>query len=91
MPRDVRKLLAKHSKLTHSKMKKVVSHKQREADGWFQNTLMIEDCNTPFRYKRRKRYRDLKSARVDLTYYPATETVAGIELDVMNVVRIRRS
>ena len=91
MPKDVQKLLAKHKQLTHSEMKKVVSHKQREADGWFQNTLMIENCNTPFRYKRRKRYRDLHNARVDLTYYPATETVAGIELDVMNVVRIKRS
>jgi len=91
MPKDVKKLLARHSQLTHSKMKKVLSHKQRNADDWFQNTLMIEDCSTPFRYKRRKRYRDLENARVDLTYYPTTESVAGIEMDVMKVVRIKRS
>ncbi|MFK7886711.1 MAG: hypothetical protein AB8G16_07565 [Gammaproteobacteria bacterium] len=91
MPKHIDKLLAKHRELTHSEMKKVVSHAQRETDGWFLNTLMIEDCDTPFRYKRRKRYQDLKNARVDLTYYPTTHTVAGIEMDAFNVVRIRRS
>lgn len=91
MNKQIDKLLARHSELTHSEMKKVVSHTQRESDGWFLNTLMIEDCETAFRYKRRKRYRDLKNARVDLTYYPSTHTVAGIEIDVFAVVRIRRS
>jgi hypothetical protein len=91
MSKDLKKMLAKHSELTHSDMKKVISHRQREAAGWIQNTLMIEDCATPFRYKRRKRYRNLDNARVNLTYYPAIEVVAGIEMDVMNVVRIKRS
>ena len=91
MEKEVKKLLARHADLTHSNMKKVVSHQQREAGGWFVNTIMIEDCDTPFRYKRRKRYRDLTGARVELTYYPTTETVAGIEMEVMNVVRLKRS
>lgn len=91
MAKEVDKLLARHEQLTHSETKKVISHQQREVDGWFQNTLMIEGCDTPFRYKRRKRYRDLRNARVNLTYYPAIETIAGIEMDVMNVVRIKRS
>ena len=91
MHKDVQKMLGEHAELTHSEMKKVISHAQRDADGWIQNTLMLEDCDVPFRYKRSKRYRDLENARVDLTYYPATETVGGIEMDVMNVVRIRRS
>lgn len=91
MHKDLQKLLGRHQELTHSQMKKVLSHAQREVGEWYVNTIMIEDCATPFRYKRRKRYRDLTHARVDLTYYPATQTVAGIEMDVMNVVRIRRS
>lgn len=91
MQKDVRKMLDKHRELTHSEMKKVVSHVQRADGDWYQNTLMIEGCETPFRYKRRKRYHELKGARVDMTYYPATEHIAGIEMDVMNVVRIRRS
>ena len=90
-PKPVAKLLDRHRELTHSQNKKVVSHAQREDGEWSINTLMIEGCDEPFRYKRKKRYRDLKGARVDLTYYPATETVAGLNIDVMNVVRIRRS
>ena len=90
-PKPVAKLLDRHRELTHSQNKKVVSHAQREDGEWSINTLMIEGCDEPFRYKRKKRYRDLKGARVDLTYYPATETVAGLTIDVMNVVRIRRS
>lgn len=84
-------MLAKHQELTHSEMKKVVSHVQRADGEWFQNTLLIADCDTPFRYKRRKRYRDLRGARVNLTYYPGSEKIAGIEMEVMRVVRLRRS
>lgn len=91
MPKEVKKLLAKHRELTHSEFKTVISHQQRKADDWIVNTLMIEGCDTPFRYKRQKRYRDLTGARVDLTYYPTTEAVVGMEIDVMNVVRIKRS
>ncbi|MEM9384293.1 MAG: hypothetical protein AAGA68_04485 [Pseudomonadota bacterium] len=90
-PKTVSKLLEQHQQLVHSQHKKVLSHTQRQEGEWLINTLMIEDCATPFRYKRKKRYRDLKGARVDLTYYPAKLEVAGISMDVMNVVRIRRS
>lgn len=91
MQKDIKHLLEQHRELTHSEMKKVVSHVQRADGEWLLNTVMIEDCSIPFRYRRRKRYRDLKGARVDITYYPAVETVAGMEFEVMKVVRIRRS
>jgi len=32
-----------------------------------------------------------KGARVNLTFYPESESIAGIVFEVMNVVRIRRS
>lgn len=89
MKSDVDKLLKKHDKLTHSDMQKVTSHVQRLAGGWIINTIMIEGCSAPFKFKRKDKYRDLKGARVNLTYYPEVETVSGFPLDVMNVVRIR--
>lgn len=83
------KLLKKHEELTHSDMMKVTSHVQREQGDWVLNTLMIEDCDVPFKYKRRKPYKNLKGQRINLTYYPTTETVAGMEFEMMNVVRIK--
>ena len=83
------KLLKKHEKLTHSDMMKVTSHVQRNQDDWIINTLMIEGCDAPFRYKRRKPYKNLQGQRINLTYYPMTETVAGMEFEIMNVVRIK--
>jgi hypothetical protein len=83
------KLLKKHEKLTHSDMLKVTSHVQRNEGDWIINTLMIEGCDAPFKYKRRKPYKNLKGQRINLTYYPVTETVAGIEFEMMNVVRIK--
>jgi len=50
---------------------------------------MIEDCDVPFKYKRKKHYKSLKGQRVNLTYYPAKESVAGMELEIMKVVRIK--
>ena len=85
------KLLKKHEQLTHSDMMKVVSHVQREKDGWLINTLMIEGCEAPFRYKRKKKYKNLKGQRVNLTYYPSTENIAGMDMEVMNVIRIKIS
>jgi len=87
----VDKLLNAHHKLVHSEAVKVVSHVQRETSDWVLNTLMIEGCDVPFKYKRKKRYKDTRGQRVNLTYYPATETVAGIEMEVMKVIRIKRS
>jgi hypothetical protein len=89
MKSDVDKLLKKHKGLTHSDMQKVTSHVQRRTGDWITNTLMIEGCSAPFKFRRKDRYRDLKGARVNLTYYPDIETVSGFELEVMNVVRVR--
>jgi hypothetical protein len=62
---------------------------QREADEWIINTLMVEGCEVPFKYKRKKKYKNISGQRVNLTYYPDTESVAGIEMEVMTVVRIK--
>lgn len=85
------KLIKKHQQLTHSEMMKVTSHVQRNDGDWVLNTLMLEGCEVPFKYKRSKLYKNLKGQRVNLTYYPETDTVAGMEFDVMNVVRIKIS
>jgi hypothetical protein len=50
---------------------------------------MIEGYDVPFKYKRTKHYRDLKGQRVNLTYYPETEVVAGMEFEIMKVVRVK--
>jgi hypothetical protein len=88
---DPERLLDKHSELVHSEMQRVVSHVQRQAGKWILNTLMLEGYDVPFQYKRKKMYRSLKGARVNLTYYADVNTVAGIRVEVMRVVRILRS
>jgi hypothetical protein len=52
---------------------------------------MVEAYDVPFEYKRRKQYRNFQEQRDIMTYYPATENVAGIEFEVMYVVRIKVS
>lgn len=89
MKTDGKKLVAKHQELVHSENRKVVSHVQRAVGDWLQNTILIEGVDVPFKYKRKKRYKDIAGRRVNLTYYPATESVAGIDMEVMRVVRIR--
>jgi hypothetical protein len=89
MQTDPEKLLQRHPQLVHSDMLKVTSHVQRTEDDWIVNTLMVEGCTAPFRFKRKQAYRKLKGQRVNLTYYPDSETVGGMEFEVMNVVRIR--
>lgn len=89
MASDVKALLKKNQQLTHSECVKVVSHKQREKDGWFLNTVMIENCDTPFKFKRQQPYKALNGARVNITYYPETENVAGLDFEIMKVVRIK--
>jgi hypothetical protein len=91
MKSQVDKLLKKNPQLIHSDMMKVTSHVQRQSDGWFINTIMIENCEVPFKYKRKKRYKNLTGATVNLTYYPQAELIAGIEFETMKVVRIRIS
>lgn len=91
MKSEVDKLLGLHERLVHSERRRVVSHVQRETQDWIINTIMLDDYSVPFRFKRKRPYRNLKGAYVNLTYYPTMETVAGIEMEVMNVVRIRIS
>ena len=83
------KLLKKHQELTHTDMAKVVSHVQREKGDWILNTIMIEGCDAPFRYKRKKQYRNLNGQRVNLTYYHSSESIAGMDFEFMKVVRIK--
>ncbi|VAW67246.1 hypothetical protein MNBD_GAMMA08-3129 [hydrothermal vent metagenome] len=86
---NVKKLLKNHEKLNQSDMMKVQSHVQRDSAQWIINTLMIEGCDVPFKYKRKKQYKNLTGQRVNLTYYPETESVAGMEMEMMKVVRIK--
>lgn len=90
MQSDPKKLIEKNAKLIHSDLVKVVSHTQRDQDEWVLHTIMIEGCDVPFRFKRKQNYQSLKGARVNITYYPEQEDVAGISFDVMKVVRIKR-
>ena len=90
MQSDPKKLIEKHSSLTHSELMKVRSHVQRPQGDWILHTVMVEGCNVPFKFKRKGQYQSLKGARVNMTYYPTEETVAGIDLEIMKVVRIKR-
>jgi len=89
MKSPAQKLTSEHPELTHTEEIKVISHVQREADDWIINTLMLEDVNVPFKYKRKKLYKNLQGQRVNITYYPHTETVAGFDIEIMNIVRIK--
>ena len=86
---DPDKLLKKHPKLIQTDHARVTSHVQREDGEWLLNTIMIEGVEIPFRYKRKVKYKNLTGSRVNLTYYPESFTVAGIEMEAMKVVRIK--
>lgn len=85
------KMLEKHENLVHSENLKVVSHVQRQEGEWFINTVMVDGVDVPFRYKRKKKYKDMTGARINLTYYPDKVNVGGIEMEMMTVVRVRVS
>lgn len=91
MKSDPDKLLKKHGQLNHLESVTVASHVQRESGDWIVNTLMLEGHDVPFRYNRKKRYRSLQGTPVNLTYYAQTERVAGMDFEMMKVVRLRRS
>ncbi len=91
MKSDVDKLLEKNRQLNQLDMARVVSHVQREKDGWVLNTVMLDGYDVPFRYSRKKLYRSLQGARVNLTYYPQLEQVGGLDVEIMKVVRIRQA
>ena len=89
--KSTKRLLAENEELVHSTNQKVTSHVQREDGDWILNTVLIDNCETPFKYKRRKKYRSLKGAHVDLLYYPSSEFVAGMEFEYMQVIKINLS
>ena len=93
MKSPVKKLLETHKELIHMEMQKVASHVQRnEKDSeWIINTITLDGYDVPFRFKRKTEYRNLKGARVNLTYYRTVENVGGFDMEVMNVVRIKKS
>ena len=91
MKSDVDKLLKKNAPLNQLDAVKVVSHVQRDSGEWVKNTLMLDGYDVPFKYNRKKKYKSLEGAPVNLTYYPQTEVVAGMEFESMKVVRIRKS
>lgn len=86
---DPNKLLKKHRQLIHSTHQKVVSHTQRDEGSWVLHTLMIEGVDAPFQFKRPVQLKSLIGNRVNLTYYIEFKTVAGLSIQVMNVVRIK--
>lgn len=91
MATESEKLVQKHPELTLSKDKKVLSHVQRIDGEWVQNTLMIEGSDVPFKYKRKKKYKSLKGALVNLSYYAETKTIGSLEFETMKVVSVKRS
>ncbi|GGF68578.1 hypothetical protein [Alteromonas lipolytica] len=88
---SVDKLLKRHEALTHSENLRVVSHVQRQDGDWVRHTIMIENIDAPFVFKRTQAYQSLVGARVNMTYYRTVESVAGMEFEQMKVVRIKRS
>ena len=89
MRSDANKLLKKHNKLIHSDMLKVTSHVQRRDNEWIVNTVMVEGYDVAFKFKRKKEYRNITGTRVNMTYYPDIQQVAGMEIEFMSVVRIK--
>lgn len=87
--KDAKALTNKHQALVHSEQKTVISHVQREDNEWFLNTIMIKGIDVPFKYRRKKLYKSLQKQQVNITYYPSIETVAGFEMEVMKIVRIK--
>lgn len=84
-----KQLTEQHHKLIHTENIKVVSHVQRESDDWLLNTLMLESVDVPFKYKRKKLYKSLQGQRINITYYPDNETIAGFSIEIMKVVRVK--
>jgi len=87
---DVKKLLKKHQQLNQLDAAKVVSHVQRNKDDWVINTIMLEGYDVPFKYRRKTVYKSLKGARVNLTFYPETETIASrcrVSSNIANILQ----
>ena len=57
MKRSIDKLLKKNSELNQLDFVKVLSHVQRETNGWILNTLLLDGYDVPFKYRRKQAYR----------------------------------
>lgn len=86
-----KEMLLKNDRLIQSDDQKVLSHAQRQDGEWYLNTIMLTSFDVPFKYRRKKLYKSLIGQKVNLTYYPDIETVAGFDIEIMRVVRLRRS
>ena len=89
--KSTKKFLAENDNLIHSTMQKITSHVQRQKGEWIFNTVLVEGHDVPFKYKRLKTYKSLKGARVDMIYYPDTENIAGMNFEIMKVIKINLS
>jgi len=89
--KQAQQLIKQHEKLVHTDNIKVISHVQRESNDWFVNTLMLENIEVPFKYKRKKLYQSLKDRHVNITYYPDNEKIAGFDIEIMKIVRVKTS
>jgi len=89
--KQAKQLIEQHQQLTHTDNIKVISHVQRESNEWFVNTLMLENIDVPFKYKRKKLYKSLNGQRVNITYYPDNETIASFDIEIMRIVRVKIS
>jgi hypothetical protein len=52
---------------------------------------MIDNVDVPFKYKRKKHYKSLQGQKVNITYYPDEQSIAGFIVEVMSVVRVKIS
>ncbi len=89
--KSIKQFLAENDNLVHATMQKVASHVQRQQGDWFLNTVLIDQHDVPFKYKRKRRYQSLKGARVDMIYYADKENIAGVDFECMKVVKIALS
>lgn len=90
-PSSPEKLLKKHQQLNHTDTLKICSHVQRDQEEWVLHTLMVEGIEAPFKFKRKQNYKSLIGQRVNMTYYRDEESIAGLPMEVMRVVRIKIS
>lgn len=81
--------LQKHNQQIHCELMQVTSHVQRFNGEYMLNTLTMDGYDCPFKYSRKDKYRNLKGKRVDLSFYPSIEVIAGFEVEIMKVVHIK--
>lgn len=89
MKSPVEIMLQKHSQLVHCELMQVTSHVQRFDGECILNILMLDGYDCAFKYCRKYKYRNLKGKRVNLSYYPTIEVIAGFDVDIMKVVQIK--